>query len=261
MKPAGFILDLLRTYGKKGTTARSLMAAGEMFSYSDNQLRVTLSRLVARGLVEKISRGTYRLAEQSDPVSDFVEEWRLGESRRSPWQDRFLLVHTDAEDERSAWCLDALGFRLVRKHLWGRADNLSKTASELSTLLKNLGLAGDFLVIEQAAFSAQESAKLFASYDIEALNESYLDVISRLKKSEQKLPGMPHEEAMRETFRLGGEALQVLAKDPLLPEEIMPSTHRQHLHEVMLSYDKTGRDIWASESTPDNLPAEMAAYA
>ena len=97
MKPGNFILDLLRTYGQKGTSARNIMHAAGMFSFTDNAIRVTLSRLASRGLIEKVTRGHYRLAPGSDPVNDFVEEWRLGETRRRAWAGTFLTIYTPAE--------------------------------------------------------------------------------------------------------------------------------------------------------------------
>ena len=52
MKPANFILDLLRTYKRRGTSARNIMASAKFFDFSDNLIRVTLSRLVARGIIK-----------------------------------------------------------------------------------------------------------------------------------------------------------------------------------------------------------------
>ncbi|MBT3832436.1 MAG: PaaX family transcriptional regulator, partial [Gammaproteobacteria bacterium] len=70
MKPGNFILDLLRTYGQKGTSAQNLMSSSRMFNFSENLIRVTLSRLAARGLIENFERGHYRLAELSDPITE-----------------------------------------------------------------------------------------------------------------------------------------------------------------------------------------------
>ena len=89
MKPSAIILDLLRTYTHRGTAVKNIMATGAMFDFSENVMRVNLSRLVTKGTVENFKRGHYRLTNRTDPVNDFVEAWRLGESRVNgrwtPW--------------------------------------------------------------------------------------------------------------------------------------------------------------------------------
>ncbi|MCH7744410.1 MAG: PaaX family transcriptional regulator, partial [Proteobacteria bacterium] len=52
MKPSGVILDLLRTYQQQGTSARNIMATGKMFGFNENAMRVNLSRLASRQIIE-----------------------------------------------------------------------------------------------------------------------------------------------------------------------------------------------------------------
>ena len=96
MKPVNIILDLLRTYMERGTSVANIMATGAMFGCSENQMRVNLSRLAAKGSIVNFARGAYRLAEALDPVNDFIESWRLGEDRTKPWTHTWLLAASSA---------------------------------------------------------------------------------------------------------------------------------------------------------------------
>ena len=71
-QPCNFILDLLRTYGQKSTSTQNLMPSSGALKFDENLTRVTLSRLVARGLIENLERGLYRLTKLSDPITEFI---------------------------------------------------------------------------------------------------------------------------------------------------------------------------------------------
>jgi len=260
MKPANLILDLLRTYGRKGTGVQGLMETAGMFQVSENVMRVTLSRLASRGLIEKVSRGHYRLAEGSDPINDFVEEWRLGERRRRPWQDgHFLIAHCQEPSGKDEWVLTATGFRISDSGLWMRPDNLVRQGDELRTWLSGLGLSSEHLVIEGASLARKDSDRFFKSYDPAGLNRQYRELARALKKSAERLTSLPRAVAMKESFTLGGKALQVLAKDPYLPEEVQAPSAREELWQLMVDYDEQGRGVWTDK--PATMPADMTSYA
>lgn len=259
MKPANLVLDLLRTYGKKGTTVQSLMLTASMFQISENAMRVTLSRLTQRGLIEKVSRGLYRLAGGSDPVNDFVEEWRKGESRRRAWQqNRFLIAQSNRFNEKDLWILRATGFRERTSGLWLRPDNLSRQGEALRQWLTGLGLS-KHLLAENAELNKQDSDQVFRCYEIELLNASYRQQTEELTKSRDRLLSLPSDAAMIESFSIGGKTLQLLAKDPYLPEEIQASAEREQLWQIMLEYDELGRSVWRDK--PMSLPADRTSYA
>ena len=88
MKPSGVILDLLRTYQKRGTSARNIMATGKMFGFKENAMRVNLSRLASRQIIENFKRGHYRLTPGTNPVIEFIAAWRQGEQRYRTWDEQ-----------------------------------------------------------------------------------------------------------------------------------------------------------------------------
>lgn len=254
MKPGNFILDLLRTYGHRGTSARNIMQAASMFDFTDNAIRVTLSRLAARGLIENVTRGQYRLASGSDPVNDFVEEWRLGESRRRPWTGEFVMVHTCKASARQSWALTATGFIQPREHLWVRPDNLRREGEELVAWLAGLGICEDSVVAVGCRLSDELVAQLQAGYDTGYMQTRYNNLLQQIRKSTASLQDKPYTDALKESFTLGGKVLQILAKDPCLPEEWMASESRAALCDAMIRYDRLGRNVWSGN--PDSLPAD-----
>ena len=61
---------------------------------------------------------------------------------------------------------------------------------------------------------------------------------------------------------LGGQAIRLLAFDPLLPEEFCSGDERRKLTEAMLDYDEYGRRMWrklaAAIDPPLSLVTEQA---
>jgi hypothetical protein len=61
----------------------------------------------------------------------------------------------------------------------------------------------------------------------------------------ERLSSLTPHEAMVESFLSGGRAIRQLALDPLLPDEICPSSGRNALLDAMRRYDRVGRAVWA----------------
>src|SRR5947208_1071890 len=74
----------------------ALVAAGQVFAITENNLRVTLARLRAAGMVDQDERGRYGLAAQAAPVGQQVTAWREVERRVRPWDGAWIGVHTAA---------------------------------------------------------------------------------------------------------------------------------------------------------------------
>lgn len=254
MKPSAIILDLLRTYSHRGTTVKNIMATGAMFDFSENLMRVNLSRLVAKGTVENFKRGHYRLTNRTDPVNDFVEAWRLGESRVRPWDDTsWLLVHTSTQ---SNWALDAMGFRPISAGLWARPSNLADDPGRVEHRLSALGMEPGAVMIRDAGLAEPWPTRWREQFDIPALLARYGECRDRLDHSLAHLDDLHHEDALKESFRLGGAAVQMLAKDPLIPEQWIDTGPRRELWLLMLTYDQKGREIWGrrGKDRPEIMP-------
>ena len=244
VKPADVLLDLLRGARAQGRTAAYLIETGALFGINENTLRVTLSRLQARGTIESPERGRYRLTTTADPINEFVDRWRLGESRVKPWDGRWLFVHLAEPSNRSRWALDALGFRLLRPGLSVRPANLNLDREQLKRLMCSIGLPASALLIEGETDS--EDGAWRALWACDEISDEYRSMTRRLKESAAQLDAMDQEAARIETFQLGGEAIHLLAKDPLLPSEFVDTEAREALWRTLRDYDVAGQRIWAT---------------
>jgi phenylacetic acid degradation operon negative regulatory protein len=245
-RPSDIALDLLRSARGRQRRAVSLIAAGALFGFNENTMRVTLSRLMARGLIESPSRGLYRLSQQTDALNDFVERWRLGELRVRAWQPgRWLFAYAHAPRAGDEWVLYSLGFREVRPGLRARPDNLANSLTELRALAVGLGLDDGVLLLAGEPEGQAVPESWVAAWDVDALNDAYREGRQRLESSAARLPRLPVDEACLECFTLGGEMIHRLAKDPLLPAELVDVTARHALWRTMLDYDVRGKEIWA----------------
>lgn len=259
MKAGNFILDLLRTYGQKGTSAQNLMTSSRMFNFSDNLIRVTLSRLVTRRLIENFERGHYRLAQLSDPITEFIEEWRIGESRRRPWEaGSFLMTQSVKLTNKETWLLTSTGFKQLSGGLWLRPDNLRRTGKLLVDWLSQMGLSEGPIFGERLMLCQRHYGTLIDGYNINKLEQGYVELTSKLEHSANSLHNKPLALARVESFTLGGEGLHLLAKDPYLPAELQPPRNRERLWHTMLRYDDLGRNIWSPEQ--DSMPTSITSF-
>ena len=263
MKPANIIFDLLRTYPDKGTSVKTIMSTGLMFGFNENQMRVSLSRLVARKTLENFKRGYYRMTDVTDPINDFVERWRMGEKRRRSWiEGQWICVYVPtaqetSENNKAIWALSNNGFRVLTDNLWIRPDNLSSTGDEMASRLQLLGLPKAAVVLSSAHITESCEEVWFRFFDTAQLDKNYNEMRRQLESSMTGLQNMPIDEAKQESFHLGGEAIQLLVKDPLVPEQRHKPFSRQALWQSMIQYDQAGRQVWAHNTTVSEGAAEL----
>lgn len=264
VRPADVLLDLLRSVGTRGHSVRQLVRIGGLFGFTENGVRVTLSRLLARGLVESPQRGRYRLAAGTDAINEFVERWRLGEERVRPWTPGdWLFAHEAEPTPRSRWALEALGFREAGSGLYLRPDNLQLDIDDLHALGTGIGLDPRVLMIVGRPRGAPVPDAWVGLWQPGALVAHQRELLYRLATSNDRLAGMSRDDARLETFRLGGEVIHALAKDPLLPEELVETGVRAELWRAMLDYDARGKAIWASSEgeKPGTMPVPQLAMS
>lgn len=255
MKTNAVILDLLRTFGTRGTSVQDITETGALFNISENTIRVNLSRLATKKLIEPVKRGHYRLCQNASSVNEFAESWRLGESRVKPWLDNhWICINLAKTDDKSKWALTNYGFRPIIDGFWLRPANLTLRTADLVKRLKALGLTKSAICTDGAQLVQSDESAWINCFDLDALENTYQQTRLRLEASLERLPAMARDEAKRESFALGGAAIEVLAKDPLVPEQYLSPVSREALWTTLMAYDQTGRQIWATPSqTPDAL--------
>lgn len=227
---------------------RALVTAAALFDIEENSLRVALARLLAAGTLERDERGEYRLGAGADAVQQQVASWRRIEERARPWEGRWLAAHrrdaSRSETRGSERALRFFGFRELLPGLEIRPDNLAGGLADTAARLTHLGLAastGVFVIAELDPVLDGRARKL---WDTKALVSGYRESCRALAESEARLPDLPVEHAMAESFLLGGRVIRDLVYDPLLPEPIVPQSERRALVQAMQRYDKIGHGYW-----------------
>jgi len=242
-------LNLVRVSPRRAIEVRHLIEIGKLFGLAPNAMRVALTRLSAQGLLESDERGSYRLGPDARELSEYVEQWRRGEARMRPWKGAMLAVVLPAKPVRrerraSLSALERVGFVEGVGGLWVRPDNLREPIDGTRQRIASLGLEDGAELLVADRLSERLQAQLADSWPVARLQRDYTKSLKALRRSLERLPTMPQEQALVQSFLLGGEAIRVLASDPLLPPEIMPCAKRAELTELMLRYDQAGHAVW-----------------
>ena len=253
MQPSarGLVLDLLSTLrAGSAMPVGALVEAGALFGISENNVRVTVARLLASGHVARDERGAYRLGGTSRSIGAHVRTWRDRDRRIRKWTGGWLAVHAGASGRSPQRgrdrALRLFGFAALRPGLWLRPDNLAQPLDDVRRELAALGLPPGDLICALADLDAASDARARRLWDVAALRRTYRDLGAALAASEARLARLAPGKAMAESFVLGGRALRQLLLDPLLPDAICPPDERDALLEQMRRYDRLGRLAWAT---------------
>lgn len=262
--PRSLILDLLSTLRRGAMPVRALVEAGALFGLEGNSVRVALARLLAAGRVERDERGRYRLAPGAAAVAAAVAGWRRLPERLRPWDGGWIGVAVPAATGRrgqpgaAEQALRLLGFRGLASGLELRPDNLVGGVAGVRAALAALGLPAERPVFGLRELDPASEARARELWDAPALLAGYRATRRALERSEARLPRLSRERAMVESFRVGGEAIRRLARDPLLPAPIVPAAERETLVAAMRRYDALGRSCWAPFLAEHGVPHRHA---
>jgi phenylacetic acid degradation operon negative regulatory protein len=266
-------IDLLSTMPRRvPVPVGALVRGGAVLGIGENSMRVAIARLRARGLVESDERGLYRLSRAAEPVNREVRAWRSSEAGVGPWDGSWLAVESSRlsrGDRKRAHqrtrALRLLGFETLTPSLRIRPDNLVGGVDGVRRRLVSLGYAPDPLIFKLSQLDPDSEARARSLWDTAALEARYGALRAELVASIERLPRISPEDAMAETFLLGGEAVRHIVLDPLLPEPIVDTDARRALVEEMKRYDRVGRDCWkdwAGESIGlERSPADVGGLA
>jgi phenylacetic acid degradation operon negative regulatory protein len=246
------VLEVLSAHRGTGRAVpvRFLIRAAEVFGIADNSVRVALARLCAEARLESPSRGHYRLGAAARPLHERVLSWRSLEDLVGPWDGAFIGVHTAAlpRTDRAVVrtrerALALWGFRTLVPGLEVRPANLQLGVDGTRSRLQQLGLEASAPVMRLDALGPLD-AQARRLWDGARLARTYRKHTGALTRSMERLDALPLEDAVRESFLLGREAIRVLVKDPLLPEPLVRAEDRQRLAHTMRKYDREGHTLW-----------------
>lgn len=260
------LLDVLRSTQTTAWPVKKLIEVAGMFDIRESAVRVTLSRLVARGLIETNEPGSYLITSAYDPVRNWIDDWKAGERRVVEWNRQWLCVYPPTSVRKKDWqALDKaarrLGFRLVQERLWVRPDNLAMTLHRMNELLDVMsGVTSLVFATATQLHADNQDLTLESLWDRSSLEQEYKQCTLRLKRSMSQQQDPKSSDALRESILVGGEAIRLLAVDPLLPNEMIDTALRAELDTTTRIYNDMYHQSWTNfldietiERVPINL--------
>ncbi len=252
LSPRNIILDLMGVSHPQPLEAGYLNLISDIFNIPVNNLRVALTRLAAKGMLDNTQRGVYRLSPKAMARNEFARRWKTPQCVEGQWDDSWIGCHLSKGANRSirAKSLNALswfGFKPGLDHLWVRPNNLVQGIVTLQAVLKDLGLESQSHVFSMNDIEPTLAKHWKTLWPVDALNESYGELNQQLLSSYQQLDTTPLKASLLETCVLGSEAIHCLATDPQLPQEIRQGHEYETLRKTMIDYDLAGREIWLKQ--------------
>ncbi|MGH7779600.1 MAG: PaaX family transcriptional regulator C-terminal domain-containing protein [Candidatus Binataceae bacterium] len=245
------VLDFLSNRAPREISARAVLAAGAVFGFSEQNLRMALTRLSAQGVAVNSGRGRYRLGASGETMRVEVRKWKRVADLVRPWSGAWAGVYgaNIARSDRAAirrheQALRLRGFREFGSGLWIRPANLRDSIAELRVHLQGLGLHREAIVFGLGDFDDATGKRAAGLWDIAAIQRAYHALRDALQASTARVERLPLKAAAAETLLLGRDVIRHINLDPLLPEELMPRRHLRELVRAMTGYDEIGRGIW-----------------
>jgi phenylacetic acid degradation operon negative regulatory protein len=245
------VIDFLSNRYPREMSVQEIAGVGIALGFSEQSLRMALTRLVEQSVAANTGRGRYRLSPSGEAMREEVRKWRhLGDIAK-PWSGAWIGVFDAAipRSDRAALrrherAMRLRGFRELQSGLWIRPDNLRDSVAELRDQLRALGLHPAALVVGLQDLDDAARAKATDLWDIASMLATYRALADELIASKSKLERLPLDTAAAESMVLGRDVIRHINLDPVLPEELMPQRALSNLIHVMSDYDQNARQIW-----------------
>jgi phenylacetic acid degradation operon negative regulatory protein len=245
------VIDFLSNRYPREMSVQEIAGVGNALGFSEQSLRMALTRLVEQSVAANTGRGVYRLSPSGEAMRDEVRKWRNLDDLAKPWSGGWIGVFDAAipRSDRAALrrherAMRLRGFRELQAGLWVRPANLRDSVAELREHLRALGLHPGALVVGLNDLDDEARAKATSLWDTAAMLARYRSLADELIASKRKLERIPLDTAAAESMVLGRDVIRHINLDPVLPEELMPQRALSDLIRVMSDYDQNARQIW-----------------
>ncbi len=247
-----FVVDVLAA-NDGPLPVSALVETGRWFGFREGSVRVCLSRLVGHGLLEvqgRHARAEYGFTRVADRFNREIRE-RVWFDQRRRWSGRWLLLVASGGSapreirEQTGRELRALHLRPIHPGVWARPANVALNLGPIAARFTASGGLADVLVARPED-GASLAARVNELWQIEALAERMRDELNTLDASRARLGQARRESALVETLRVGTRAFRLVASDPLLPLELLPSDWPgERLRRAVIEYNHLACDLWA----------------
>jgi phenylacetic acid degradation operon negative regulatory protein len=245
------VIDFLSNRYPREMSVQEITGVGIALGFSEQSLRMALTRLVEQAVATNTGRGRYRLSPSGETMRLEVRKWRHLDELARPWSGAWIGVFDAAapRSDRAALrrherAMRLRGFRELQAGLWIRPANLRDSVAELRAHLRALGLHPAALVVGLNDLDDDARAKATRLWDTDAMIATYRALTDELIVSKGKLERMPLDTAAAQSMVLGRDVIRHINLDPVLPEELMPQSALATLVRTMAEYDQVARQIW-----------------
>jgi phenylacetic acid degradation operon negative regulatory protein len=245
------VIDFLSNRYPREMSVQEITGVGIALGFSEQSLRMALTRLVEQSVAVNTGRGRYRLSPSGEAMRDEVRKWRHLGDLAKPWTGAWIGVFDAAipRSDRAALrrherAMRLRGFRELQSGLWIRPANLRDSVAELREHLRALGLHPGALVVGLDDLDGDARARSTSLWDTAAMIATYRALAEELVASKGKLERLALDTAAAESMVLGRDVIRHINLDPVLPEELMPQRALINLIRVMTEYDQNARQIW-----------------
>ena len=254
------LLKLLGSRDNVKMTASSAVRVGALFNISENNIRVTINRLHSAGVLSLVDRGYYQLGKKGVNFAREINSWRNAQTSLLPsWNGHWIVVHTHMlakSDKKQARqnerALKILGLKKLLSDMYIRPANIQGGASVVREKLQALGLSQQAVVFCAFDLDSKLHLRTRKLWNTTELEQRYQQGVTELKESLNRLPTLSLEDATKESFEIGDNALHQLVFDPLLPSPLINESLRREFAELVKHYDDIGAQIWHQFLSLDN---------
>ncbi len=245
------LLKLLGSRDNIQMNAGAAVRVGALFGISENNIRVTLTRLQSAQLITLVERGYYKLGDKGMRFAREIHQWREDENGLVPWQNDWVVAQTSTfpkSDKKqlrtNERALKLVGMRKLVNDTYIRPNNFVGGTIEIRNKLHTLGLSSKALVFSASDFDNKTQSKAMGLWRHLNLETLYEEGCNEIEVSLARLPSLSLEDATKESYVIGDRALYHLVFDPLLPAPLVDVTMRERYRNLVKRYDDVGAQIW-----------------
>ena len=140
--------------------------------------------------------------------------------------------------------LKLMGLKKLSADFYVRPNNLNDTVGTTRERLYRLGLDKSAVVFNASDFADATEKKAAGLWQTKNLEASYEEGLIELARSRKRIEGLSLDDAAKEYYIVGDNALKRLVFDPLLPAPLVNVDLRRAFRAKVEEYDKAGAEVW-----------------
>ncbi len=227
MKGSELIFAIMAASNKSEYSVSELIQLCSLFDINESQLRTNLSRMSAKGLLKFSRKGKsafYRLADRGASLKQNVAlsfeqlDWSDWDKK---WWGVSFSVPDKEKSERHYIRKKLTVYRFVSYHpgFWVRPLNRTeKLEQHLEKVFSNKYCCA----IQFDFFNKISPKEVSALWNLYGINKDFEYGLEIVKESRRKTQGLAPKEAYKEKIITGNTIVNILFKDPLLPDIYLP---------------------------------------